>query len=98
MIVRRISIIMFICGTVGETKLAQQARVDKQSEGAINRGAADASARGLQLGDEFVGVEVFVRVKNMTNQDTPRLGQLFAANLEEFAELAFGTVRNRKRF
>ncbi len=95
MIVRRIPVIVFICGTVGEAKLAQQARVDQQSERAINRGAADAPSRGLQLGDEFVGVEVFVRVENMTNQDTPWLGQLFAANLEEFAELAFGTVRNR---
>ena len=89
---------MFVRGAVGEAKLAQQAGVDEQPERAINRGAADATSRGLEFGGELVGVEVLVRVEDMTNQHAPRLGELFAANFQEFAELAFGTVRNRKRF
>ena len=40
----------------------------------------------VQVADQLVSIEVLVRIEDMTHEHPPRLGELFAPDLEELAE------------
>ena len=96
-VVRRIAVIVFERGPVGEPKFAKQAGLDEEPKGSIHRGSAYASARVVKVADKFLGVEVLMRIEHVTDQEPPRLGELLAANLEKLAEFFFRSFRNRHR-
>ncbi len=89
-VVRGVAVVVLVDGPVGQAELAEQAGLDQEPEGPVDRRPAHPAAGGVQVGDQLVGVEMLVRVEDMADQDPPRLGQLLAPDLEELAELLFG--------
>ena len=85
---------MLVSGSVGKPKFPQEPGLDEQAQGAINRRPSHATARPVQFGDQFIGVEVLVRVEDMANQDAPLLGELFTANFKKLAKFVFGGCRH----
>ena len=46
----------------------------------------------VEVPDQLVGVEVLVRVEDVLHQQAAAVGELLAADLQEFAELLDGRV------
>ncbi len=96
-VMRGVAVIVFVGASIGEAKLPQQAGFHQQAEGAIDRRAADPTAGAVQVGHEFIGIEVLMGIEDMADKHAPGLGELFAANLQEFAELLLGRLADRQR-
>ncbi len=86
MIVRRIAIVVLERAAIRQTQLAQQTRFDEQPQRAIDRGPAHGVAGIVQVAEKLVGVKMLVSIEDMTNKNPPRLGELLATDLQEFAE------------
>ena len=95
-VVRRVAVVVLVGGPVGQPELAEQARLDQEPKGPVDRRPADPAAGVVQVGDQLVGVEVLVRVEDVADQDPPRLGQLLAPDLEELAELLLRALRDQR--
>ena len=93
MVVRRVAVVVLVRSAVGEAKLTQQAGLDEQPEGSIDRCTADRMPSIMHIADKLVGVEMFVRVKNLANQNASGFRQLFAPDFQKFTKFclrAFG--------
>ena len=93
-VVRRISVIVFVGGPIGEPELAEQSCFDEEPERAIHGRAANPPACLVKVDNEFVGIEVLVIVKDVAYQYAPRLSELLAPDLEKLAELVFRAVND----
>ena len=88
-VMRGIAEVVLVGRPVGQAEFAEEAGFDQKAEGPVNRRAANLAAGFAEVGDEFVGVEMLVRVEDVANQDSSGLGELFAADFEKLAEFVF---------
>ena len=95
-IVRRITIIVLVGGPVGQAEFAEQARLDQETQSPVDRRSAHPAAGIVHVGDQLVGVEMLVRVKDVADEDATRLGQFLAANFQKLAELLFRAFGNQE--
>ncbi len=86
-VVSGISIVVLERTAIRQPELAEQPGLDEQSQGSVDGRAADALTGIMQVTDQFVGVEMLMRVKDVIDEDTPSFGQLVTADLQELAEL-----------
>ena len=85
-----VAVVVLVGRPVGQPELAEQARLDQEPQGAVDRRPADRVPGVVQVGDQLIGVEMLVRVEDMPNKHPPGLGQLLAPDLQELAELLLG--------
>lgn len=88
-VVRRVAIVVFIRRSIVQTQFTEEICFDEQAKGAINGRSAYLAAREPEVGDKFVGIEMFMDIKDMPDQDTSWLRELLAANLKKLAEFLF---------
>ena len=88
-VVRGVTEVVLVGGSVGQAKLAEQPGFDQEAQGAVNRGSADLATGEAEVGDEFVGVEVLVVVEDVADQNSAGLGELFASDFEKLTEFVF---------
>ena len=91
-VVGRVAEVVLVGRAIGEPKLTEQVRFDQEPEGPIDRRPADLSAGSPEVCHKLIGVEVLVRVEDVTHQDAPWLGELLAPDLEELAEFLLGAI------
>ena len=94
-IVGRVAVVVLERAAIGQPQLAEQPGFDQQPQRPIDRRAADLVTGVVQVANQLVGIEVLVGIEDMTDQDPPGLGQLLAADLQEFAEFLDRRLRNR---
>jgi hypothetical protein len=80
------AIVMLKRAAVREAKLAQEARLDQQAQGAVNRRPAHLVPRIVQVAYQLVSVKVLMRVKDMTDDHPAGLRQFLFANFQELTE------------
>jgi hypothetical protein len=89
---RGVAKIVFINGTIGDAKLAQKATFNKQTKGSVNGRTAHTGIGAVQLGHQFISIEMLMGAEYMLNQGTPRGGEFFATNLQKFTKLHFSRL------
>ena len=81
MVVLRITVIVFVNGTIIEAHIPKQTRIDKFTQRTIDRGATDFGRvlfLAYQFGEEILSIKVFVVAEHLLQNGTPLLRDSFA--------------------
>jgi hypothetical protein len=87
-IMLRVAVVMLVDGSTAEGHFSEEARLYQLGERTIDGGPADGASFRLagQAGDELVGVEVIVPLKDVLDENPPLLGDPLATALQVFVE------------
>jgi len=86
MIVSRITIVVLKRAAIGQTQLAKQPGLNQKSQGPVNRRPADVMPGVVEVSHQFIGVEVFMGIEDVTNQHPAGLGELLVPDFQKCTE------------
>ncbi len=97
MIVSRIPVVVLVRRAICQAKFAKQAGLNEQPQRSIDRSPADRMTRIMHIADQLVGIEMFMRIEDLADEDTPGFGKLLAADLQELPKFRLGAIGDGKR-
>ena len=73
-IVRGVTVIVLERGAIRQAELAEQARLDQESQRPVDRGAADPLSGIVKFSHQLIGIEVLVGMEDVVDQNSTTLG------------------------
>ena len=94
MVVLRVTVIVFVNGTIIEAHFTKQTGIDKFAQRTIDRGPTDfgkALFSASQFGEKIFSIKVFVMAENLLQNGTSLLRNSFAPTSQELFESGHGS-------